>query len=87
MTVLVAPSITVRFCTAGLTSLQVHFVLLCPRLTQTNIALFCKYVLQDESILLLLLPVVQGEVCLSSIPFYSGTSLQRLVLLRRVWFH
>ncbi|CAJ1384554.1 unnamed protein product [Effrenium voratum] len=29
-------------------------------LTQTNIALFCKYVLRDESILMLLVPVVQG---------------------------
>ncbi|CAK9013359.1 Major facilitator superfamily domain-containing protein 2B (hMfsd2b) [Durusdinium trenchii] len=34
-------------------------------LTQTNIALFCKYVLQDESILLLLLPVVQGTALLT----------------------
>lgn len=31
-----------------------------PRLTQTNIALFCKYVLKDESVLILLVPIVQG---------------------------
>lgn len=29
-------------------------------LTQTNIALFCKYALMDESILMLLVPIVQG---------------------------
>lgn len=31
------------------------------RLTQTNIALFCKYALMDESILMLLVPIVQGQ--------------------------
>ena len=34
-------------------------------LTQTNIALFCKYVLKDESVLILLVPIVQGTALLT----------------------